>query len=160
MHIWWEEHGQIADRKSKISNWNFHKEVYFRLFIHRLNIAEAICWRQERQGVTRIQLLTWLNSLGNTSCPYDIKHAKLSAVSITPSCPLTDSCSAGVAHCPNWERAHMLVKGRWSELRGKERVKKGREEGGKRAEQGEGANWEAGLVDLWEQVSAKANMWQ
>lgn len=85
---------------------------------YRLNMVEVMCQRQrERQGVTRIQLLTWLNSLGNTSCPHNIKHAKLSAVSLppSPSCPLIDSRSAGVPRSRNGERAHAA---RWRERRG------------------------------------------
>lgn len=94
-----------------------------------LNIGKAICPRQKgRQDVMRIQLLSWLHSLGNTSCPHGIKHAKLSAVSIPPSCPLIDSRSAGVVHCQNGELdSGMLAEARWERLRGKERKGKGRE---------------------------------
>lgn len=108
-----ERHAETRrDRNYKVSKIsNFHdmskKRSGLIHTIRSLNIAEAICLRQKgRRDVTRIPLLTWLDSLGNASCPHGLKHAKLSPVSNSsppPPCPLIDSRSAGAVHCQNGE---------------------------------------------------------
>lgn len=68
-----------------------------------LNMAQAICWRQKgRQGVTRIQLFTWLDSLGNTSYPHGLKHAKLSAVSDSSLLPADWQPQCRCGALPEW----------------------------------------------------------
>lgn len=163
-----ERHAETRrDRNYKVSKIsNFHdmskKRSGLIHTIRRLNIAEAICLRQKgRRDVTRIPLLTWLDSLGNASCPHGLKHAKLSPVSNSspPPLPADWQPQCRCSTLPEWRTrlGYAGGMGRWRELRGKSQKKKGEGRGEERGQSGdEGARRRA---DLWEQVRAKAHVW-